>query len=42
MLGLAKDGKSYQEIEAVVNSLFPEEGLTTVVVLLVRKYPFHF
>ena len=42
MLGLAKDGKSYQEIEAVVNSIFPEEGLTTVAVLLVRKYPFHF
>ena len=29
ILGHAKDGKSYQEIEATVDSLFPEVGQTT-------------
>ncbi len=32
IIGLAKDGKSYQEIEATINLLFDQEVLTTVAV----------
>ena len=33
-IGLVKDGRSYQEIEATINMLFHQEGLTTINVII--------
>ena len=38
IIGLAKDGKSYQEIAATINMLYDQEGFTTAAVRFVKKY----